>query len=166
MLNDAARSLRRAPVFSLITMAVLAIGMAAPLTAAHMFRWPYHTNLQVIVLTLLALMLSAVCANVASLHLARGEGRRREMQIRFALGADSMRIARQLMLENLLLSIGGGIGAVWLAQIAATVFAVWTRAVGAVVRTDVWMVLIAAELTLVCWAASGVGPALRLAKRR
>src|SRR5690242_1014844 len=137
MLNDAVRSLRRAPVFSLITMTVLAIGMAAPLTAAHMFRWPYHTNLQMLVLVLLSLVLSAVCANVASLHLARGEGRRREMEIRFALGADSTRIARQLMLENLVLSAGSGVGALWLAEVAATVLAAWSRAVGAVVRTDV-----------------------------
>lgn len=58
---------------------------------------------------IVALMLLAVCVNVASLMLARGVGRIHEMSIRLALGAKPLRIAMQTLLEGLLLSIVGAL---------------------------------------------------------
>ena len=56
-----------------------------------------------------AVLLIIACANVAAVMLARALARRREMGIRLALGSSRMRLLRQLLIENLMLSAAGGL---------------------------------------------------------
>lgn len=54
------------------------------------------------------LLLLLACVNIASLLLARISGRRKEMAIRSALGANRRRLVGQILAESLVLSLVGG----------------------------------------------------------
>lgn len=68
-------------------------------------------------------LLMLACANVANLTLSRMAGRRKQIAIRFALGAKRRHVIAELLTENLLLALAGGLVGLAVAQGAVVLLA-------------------------------------------
>ena len=114
-----------------------------------------------------ALLLLIACANVATLLLARGVARRREVAIRAALGASRWRIARHFLVEAAALGLGAGALGVVLAAWAIALARPWlppslpALQQMAVNPTVLGFAVVSAGLTA---CIAGVAPALRAAR--
>jgi putative ABC transport system permease protein len=113
--------------------------------------------------SVLAVLLIA-CANVASLMMARGEGRERELAVRSALGASRARLIRQALTEAALLSIAGAGAGMVLAEGVLRVFVdLAPTGIPFLKRAglDFRIALFTVFLSLVCGALFGLLPALQ-----
>jgi putative ABC transport system permease protein len=124
----------------------------------------------------LRMMLAAVgfllliaCANIANLQLARSRTRQKEIAMRAALGASPNRIVRQLLGENVVLGLAGGVVGVLLAYWAVA----WIIAHGPAEmprldqsRIDASTLAFACAVALLSSFLFGLAPALRCASTR
>jgi putative ABC transport system permease protein len=113
------------------------------------------------------LVLLVACANVANLQLARAATRHREMAVRAALGAARHRLARQLIIESLLVTaIGGAIGILICHWSMDLLRALTSQNILFVqnVRVDAWVLLFTFVVVAVIGVLSGLAPALVASK--
>jgi predicted permease len=109
-------------------------------------------------------ILLLACANLASLLLARGLNRTRELAVRTALGAGRERLVRQLITESLGLSVIGGAVGIGIAAAGAPLLARLVPSslpIGSVPSIDLRVLAFATVLIVVTGLISGVAPALR-----
>jgi putative ABC transport system permease protein len=119
----------------------------------------------IILMSMVGLVLLIACANLASLLVARGESRQREIAVRQAMGAGRTRLIRQLLTESLLIGIAGGAAGIALASWCLNVM------VGAIPSDigmsglagalDLRVLWFAVALTLATSVLFGLAPALR-----
>ncbi|MBA3272146.1 MAG: FtsX-like permease family protein [Acidobacteria bacterium] len=117
----------------------------------------------------MVVLLLAVCGNTANLVLARATGRTREMGVRLAVGAGSWRIARLLLVENLVLGIAGSVVGVLIAlwgSNALRAVPIMSTQFPVRFQTSVNEVglLFAILLGTICAVLFGLAPAVQLAR--
>jgi predicted permease len=117
-----------------------------------------------ILLGAVSLVLLIACANVANLLLARGCHRQQELAVRAALGASGGRLVRQILTENLMLALLGGLAGILVAYAGVELLrrlTVEAMPFTVTPRLDLRVLLVSLAITAVTGPLVGLLPALR-----
>ncbi len=125
----------------------------------------YNAEIPLLILAgAVLLLLLIACTNLASLLMARGTGRRRELAIRLSIGASRFRLIRQLLTESLVLSLAGALAGLAIAPaLAHTAMSMATAGehVALDIQLDSRVLLFTAAVTVLTGLLFGIMPALR-----
>jgi predicted permease len=135
-----------------------------------LWRSPFGANVYLagtlpMLLALACLLLLLACANVANLLLVRSVVRRRECAIRLAVGASRWRLARQFLIENLLVALAGGVVALTVTYWTATTLGTFLPSASLPIdingHVDFIVMLATFGVSVFTVLVSGILPALR-----
>lgn len=134
---------------------------------------PQVARLLYLLVGVVGMVLLIACVNLASLMLARGVGRQREMAVRRALGGGQVQVVRQIVLESGVLAAAGTVLGVVLTLTTRTLLEdllVGSLGPGGVgegqlqAAFDPWVLAATAALGMATTVIFGLLPALRLAR--
>jgi predicted permease len=111
------------------------------------------------------LLLLIACANVANLQLARGTARTREMAIRLSMGARRGQLVRQLLTENVLVSLLGGLlgllFAYWITQLMVALMPSFFVPNEARIEVNSYVLYFSVAVSALTGVLFGLAPALQ-----
>lgn len=110
------------------------------------------TKVAAFLMAVAGLVLLLACTNLANLLLARGVGRKRELAMRWALGAGRGRLVGQLFIETVILALLGGLGGFFLAMWTLDLLIRFQPDVGVTFALDM-----SADLTVLLFTMGAVG---------
>lgn len=127
-----------------------------------------HLRTSVMVLLIaVGLVFMAVCANLSGVLLSRAEGRRREIAIRVAIGANRWQLIRESIAEHLVLAAAGSMAgaaiATWLLPVLLNAYPGKLPRAGAL-QGDAQTLIFLLTATLLAAVAVGFLPALQMAR--
>ncbi|HJP93204.1 MAG TPA: ABC transporter permease [Pyrinomonadaceae bacterium] len=122
-------------------------------------------NFSWVMMAAVGLVLFVTCTNLAGLLLARATDRRKEIAIRLAMGANRLRLIRQLLTESVLLSfVGGGVGlllALWIIRVLLAMKPPIDFPLALDVTVDWRVLLFSLSVSIGAGAIFGLAPALQ-----
>jgi putative ABC transport system permease protein len=117
-----------------------------------------------ILLGAVGFVLLIACANVANLVLVKTLARQKEIAIRTALGASSLRVLRQVLSETLLLSLTGGVLGLFVAHFGVRLIVAFLAQQlprAADISLDIWVLAFTLVVSLLTGVIAGLVPAFR-----
>ena len=122
-----------------------------------------------VLMSMAAVILLVGCLNLANLQMARLEQREKELDIRIALGASRYRILRQVVTESAIISLIGGIAAVFTGRLSSVLLLHWASGREGSIPLDLHVGLAVAMLGCVLLIGSliafGLLPAWRATRK-